>query len=225
MAGRNGFRTLSCVVALAVLPSAGFAAPAAQKKPALRHTIDPAKSKKSSKESAKLPAKRLTSAIPLPRKRPGNRDMASAAFAQAGAAMRGNLIHARAVFRPMARPTSGPFAVASSTTTSPADIAAVKRIIDLASKGKDAEINAAMASINDPVARKLAEWVYLRSFNTNPSFARFAAFIAQNPAWPHVPLFRRRAENALWDDRVDDATIRNFFQDHEIGRASCRERL
>jgi soluble lytic murein transglycosylase len=188
----------------------------------LRHTIDPAKSKKSPKESSKQPAKHLTSAVPLPRKRPGSRDSANAAFAQAGAAMRGNLMRARAVFRPMARPTSGPFAVASSTTTSAADIAAVKRIIEFAHKGKDAEINAAMASITDPVARKLAEWVYLRNFNTNPSFARFSTFIAQNPAWPHVPLFRRRAENALWDDRVDDATIRNFFKDHEPGTAKGR---
>ena len=122
----------------------------------------------------------------------------------------------------MARPTSGPFAIATSTKTSPAEIAAVKRVIELAGKGKDAEINTVMGTIDDPVARKLAEWVYLRSYNTNPSFARFASFIAQNPAWPHVPLFRRRAENALWDDRVGDETIRAFFKSHEPTTAKGR---
>lgn len=136
--------------------------------------------------------------------------------------MRGNLFHARATFKPMARPTSGPFAIASSTTTSPADVAAVKRIIELAGKGKDAEIDAAMKTIGDPVARKLAEWVYLRNYNTNPSFAQFAAFIAKNPAWPHIALFRRRAENALWDDRVDDDTVRAFFKNQEPTTAKGR---
>jgi soluble lytic murein transglycosylase len=224
VAGRNGLRILACVAALAALPLAGVAGaappskPASQKKPALRPALHPAKPK----PAAKTQAKQIATEIPLPRKRPGGRESAAAAFAQAGAAMRGNLLHARAVFRPMARPTSGPFAIASSTATSPSDLATVKRIIELASTGKDAEIDTAMRSIDDPVARKLAEWVYLRSYHTNPSFARFATFIAQNPAWPHVPLFRRRAENALWDDRVDDATIRNFFKDHEPSTAKGR---
>ena len=136
--------------------------------------------------------------------------------------MRGSLLHARATFKPMARPASGPFAIATSTRTSLAEVNAVKRVIELAAKGKDAEINTVMATINDPVARKLAEWVYLRSYNTNPSFSRFASFVAQNPAWPHVPMFRRRAENALWDDRIDDVTIRAFFNSREPTTAKGR---
>lgn len=123
------------------------------------------------------------------------------------------MFNARDQFKPLVRPTSGPFAVAASTNTSPADLAAVKRVIELAGKrGKDGEIDAAIKTISDPVARKLAEWAYLRSYNTNPSFQRFANFIAANPAWPHVPMFRRRAENALWDDRIDFATVRSFFE-------------
>ncbi|MGB8136588.1 MAG: lytic transglycosylase domain-containing protein, partial [Pseudolabrys sp.] len=55
------------------------------------------------------------------------------------------------------------------------------------------------------------EWVILRSDNTNPSFERYAAFVQSNPAWPHVPLFRRRAENALWNDGVDAAAVRAFY--------------
>jgi soluble lytic murein transglycosylase len=184
----------------------------ANKKPALRPALD----------AAAKPKQARTAGIPLPRARPGSGAAATSAFAQAGAAMRGSLLHARSTFKPLPRPTSGPFAVASSTKTSPAEINAVKRVIELAAKGKDAEINTVMATIDDPVARKLAEWVYLRSFNTNPSFARFASFIAQNPAWPHVPMFRRRAENALWDDRIDDVTVRAFFKDHEPTTAKGR---
>jgi soluble lytic murein transglycosylase len=218
------------VLAAFPLASAGVAAPApkpeSQKNPALRPALDPAKAKPKAKKETKAltkpQPKRTVASVPLPRKRPGSGEAATSAYAQAGTAMRGNLLHARALFRPMARPTSGPFAVASSSTTSSTDIATVKRIIEFASKGKDAEINSAMGSISDPVARKLAEWVYLRSYNTNPSFARFSAFIVQNPAWPHVPLFRRRAENALWDDRVDDNTIRNFFKEHEPSTAKGR---
>jgi soluble lytic murein transglycosylase len=232
VAGRNGFRILFYAAAIATLPlaNAAIGAPASkpvtQKKPALKPTLEPAKAKPKAKKETKAQTKPLpkqtAAGVPLPRKRPGSGEAATSAYAQAGAAMRGNLIHARAVFRPMARPTSGPFAVASSTTTTATDIATVKRVIELASKGKDTEINAAMSSIKDPVARKLAEWAYLRSYNTNPSFARFADFISQNPAWPHVPLFRRRAENALWDDRVDDGTVRIFFKDSEPTTAKGR---
>jgi len=186
----------------------------AQKKPALRPALDPA---------AKKPVAKKTAAhVPLPRKRPGSGPAVNASFAQAGAATRSSLTHTRALFKPMARPTSGPFAVASTNTTSASDVAAVKRIIELARKGKDGDINTVITGIDDPVARKLSEWVYLRSYNTNPSFARFASFIAQNPAWPHVPLFRRRAENALWDDRIDAVTVRAFFKTHEPTTAKGR---
>src|SRR5262249_2005373 len=132
-------------------------------------------------------------------------------FAQANVGMHGVIFGSRSYFKPLARPTSGPFAIAPTTATSEADIAAVKRVIEAARKGKEAEANAAEASISDPVARKLAEWVILRSDNTNPTFQRYAAFVQANPSWPHAPLFRRRAENALWNDGVDDRTVRAFF--------------
>ncbi|MGI8527291.1 MAG: transglycosylase SLT domain-containing protein, partial [Pseudolabrys sp.] len=149
--------------------------------------------------------------IPLPRKRPHSDTAVTEAFAQASVGLRGGLFTASAMFKPLARPASGPFAVAPTTATSSADVAAVKNVIELTRSGKEADAEAAQRSIADPVARKLAEWVILRSDNTKPAFRRYAAFIDENPAWPHVPLFRRRAENALWNDKLDDATVRNFF--------------
>jgi soluble lytic murein transglycosylase len=141
-------------------------------------------------------------------------------FAQANVGVRGAMFAASASFKPLVRPASGPFALAPTTTTSAADIAAVKRVIDASRKGKEADANAAEASISDPVARKLAEWVILRSDNTNPTFQRYAAFVEANPAWPHAPLFRRRAENALWNDGISDATVRGFFAKRQHARAA-----
>lgn len=164
------------------------------------------------------------SATPLPQKRSVPKTGLSS-FAQANVGLHGAMFESRAFFKPLARPTSGPFAIAPTSATSDADIAAVKRVIESTRKGKEADANAAEASISDPVARKLAEWVILRSDNTNPSFQRYAAFIETNPSWPHAPLFRRRAENALWNDGVDDRTIRAFFNRQKPTTAKGRYML
>jgi len=159
---------------------------------------------------------------------PANRappDNGQSAFAQANVGLRGSLFASRATFKRMARPVSGPFAVAPSGAITPDDIAAVKRAIEAARKGKEADAVAAQKSIIDPVARKLAEWAILRSDSTNPSFTRYAAFVNANPSWPHAPLFRRRAENALWNDRLDDATVLGFFTNHKPTTAKGRYML
>ena len=97
-----------------------------------------------------------------------------------------------------------------------------QQVIEAAHKGKEAEADAAERTIADPVARKLAEWVILRSYNTKPNFQRYANFMKTNPDWPHVPLFRRRAENALWNDKLDDGNVRAFFAHHKPTMAKGR---
>jgi soluble lytic murein transglycosylase len=164
--------------------------------------------------------------VPLPRPRPAHLNRVAEAplpakrapaagglraFAQANVGMRGSLFASSAIIKPIVRPTSGPFAIAPTSTTPPADVAAVKQVIELSRSSKDAEANATAKAISDPVARKLAEWVILRSDNTKPSFQRYAEFVKANPSWPHAPLFRRRAENALWNDKLDDAAVLSFF--------------
>ena len=144
------------------------------------------------------------------------------AFAQASVGLRGAVFASRAIIKPMARPASGPFAIATTTATSDADIAALRRVNEAARKGNDAEADAAAKTIADPLARKLAEYMILRSFNTQPDFQRYANFIAANPEWPHVPLFRRRAENALWNDKLNDATVRAFFTHQQPTTAKGR---
>jgi len=141
------------------------------------------------------------------------------AYAQANVGLRGVLFESRNVIKPLPRPVSGPFAVAPTSVTSPEDAAAVKRVIEAARHGREADADVAEQSIRDPVARKLAEWVIVRSDNTNPNFARYAAFVTANPSWPHASLFGRRAENALWNDHVDDATVLAFFASHRPSTA------
>ena len=163
--------------------------------------------------AAAAPAKSLPQAAaqaPLPRNRPPA-NPAESSYAQANVGLRGGLFATRATFQPLARPAAGPFSIAASTTTSPADIATLKRVLEATRKGKEADADAAARQLSDPVARKLAEWMILRSDNTKPSFQRYAAFVEANPAWPHSPLFRRRAENALWNDKLDDNAVRAFF--------------
>ena len=149
--------------------------------------------------AAKETAKPAVRKVELPPKRPAadGKNGGISAFAQANVGLRGALFASRATFKPLVRPTSGPFAIATTTATSAADIALVKQVIEDARKGKDADADGAQKQITDPVARKLAEWAILRSDNTKPSFQRYAAFVNANPAWPHTPLFTRRAENAL----------------------------
>jgi len=105
-----------------------------------------------------------------------------------------------------------PSVVAATSSTSRADLGALQNVIDLVRRGKQAEATQAEAAIGDPVARKLAEWIILRSSNNGASVERYQAFVMGNPGWPSQIFLRRRAEAALWDDRRDDAAVLNWFR-------------
>src|SRR5262249_59934142 len=67
--------------------------------------------------------------------------------------------------------------------------------------------------ISDPVARKLVEWIILRSDHSGAESKRFLAFIAANPNWPSLGMFRKRAEAMLWNENPKPAQVLNFFKD------------
>jgi soluble lytic murein transglycosylase len=95
---------------------------------------------------------------------------------------------------------------------SQSDVAAVKQALALVSRGKVEEAHSMTRGINDRAGAKLVEWAILRSqYTEHVGFERHIAFINDNPAWPSLELFRRRAEGALWDDKRDVRTIRNYF--------------
>src|SRR4051812_14475739 len=121
------------------------------------------------------------------------------------------------VYTPASVPTrvaalpAAPFVPAESSATPAADIALVKQALDLVRRGKTSDATGIQKTIGDPLARKLVEWAILRSDENDAGFARFAAFSSENPSWPNATMMRRRAESALWDEKRDNATVRNFF--------------
>jgi soluble lytic murein transglycosylase len=117
-----------------------------------------------------------------------------------------------AALPPPRKPPPPPAAVAATSTTSQADTDALENVIELVRKHKPADATQAEANIADPVARKLAEWIILRSDDNGASVERYHAFIAGNPSWPSQTFLRRRIEAALWDDHRDDATVWAWFE-------------
>ncbi len=113
---------------------------------------------------------------------------------------------------PTARKPSIPAAVAATSSTSQADTEALENVIELVRKHKPADATQVEATISDPVARKLAEWIILRSDDNGASVERYRAFISANPSWPSQTFLRRRLEAALWDDHRDDATVWAWFE-------------
>jgi soluble lytic murein transglycosylase len=92
----------------------------------------------------------------------------------------------------------------------------VKQAIDLARRGKTQEATDVQHHIQDPLARKLSEWAMLRSDDNTADFSRYRDFIAANPSWPSLIMFRKRAEAMLWQERADLATVRGFTGDRPI---------
>ncbi len=135
-------------------------------------------------------------AAPLPKPRP------ESAPAKAGTPS-GTTAAAQPAARP-ARPS-----LAASEVTSAADVAALRDAVAAARRGRTAQAADLQKTISDPVARKLVEWVILRSDDTESiDVSRYMAFITENPSWPSLTLLRRRAETTLWADRLEPAFVR-----------------
>jgi soluble lytic murein transglycosylase len=118
--------------------------------------------------------------------------------------------HDAAARRKSAPSTEASSAPAATPAPLSGDLAAVRQAIDLVRKSKTGEATAIEKTIGDPAAQKLVEWFILRHPDGEANFNRYAAFIADNPSWPSMGLFRRRAEVRLWQEQSDAATVRRF---------------
>jgi hypothetical protein len=116
---------------------------------------------------------------------------------------------AAAARRKPAPPVNAPAPTVAAAPPS-GDLATVKQAIDLMREGKTGEATGIKKLIDDPVARKVVEWLFLRHPSGDAGFGRYAAFIADNPCWPGIGLLRRRAEGRLWQERSEVATVRRF---------------
>jgi soluble lytic murein transglycosylase len=105
-----------------------------------------------------------------------------------------------------------PAAVAATSSTPRQDLQQLEEVIDLIRKHKPDDATQAEAAITDPVARKLAEWLILRSDNNNATVERYRAFLSANPSWPSQTSLRRRLEASLWDDQRDDSLVWSWFE-------------
>jgi soluble lytic murein transglycosylase len=190
----------------------------------------PAKHAKKPAAPAKVTAKVTAKTVPLPRPRPrmiGTQVVSSALeVATAETPLAGASSRLAPMPIPVApHPTLGSvrpavaFASAATAVTPPDDIAAIKRVIELARHGKQGEASELKQKMADPVARKLAEWIILRSDDNGVSFDRYIAFMNGNPSWPSIPMLRRKAEAALFEDHRDGATIRAFFAEEKPSTA------
>jgi soluble lytic murein transglycosylase len=121
-----------------------------------------------------------------------------------------------------ARKPVAPAAMAATSSTPQADADAVENVIELVRKHNPGDATQAEAAISDPVAKKLAEWIILRSEDNGASVERYRAFIAANPSWPSQTFLRRRGEAALWDDHRDDATVWAWFENESPVSAKGR---
>jgi peptidoglycan lytic transglycosylase len=106
--------------------------------------------------------------------------------------------------------------------TSETDVALVRKAIESVRKGAIESATQSEIAISDPAARKLVEWVILRS-NSGIGSKRYTAFIAANPGWPNLTLFHRYAEERLWGEDMKPAQVLAFFKDW--GPQSARGRL
>jgi soluble lytic murein transglycosylase len=97
---------------------------------------------------------------------------------------------------------------ADASPTDLATLAMIKTAVALARRGELTQANQVKESLSDPIARNVVEWAILRSKEVE--FQRYVAFISDNPGWP-TRLLRRRAEAALWKERLDPQTVRGYF--------------
>ena len=168
------------------------------------------------------------SKVPLPKARPVARNMMPKTTPPAAATAAARATTPIALTPPAGSPTPPararvtspmparklvtPAAVAATASTSRADMDALENVIELVRKHKPDDATQAEATISDPVARKLAEWIVLRSDNNNATVERYRAFITANPSWPSQTFLRRRLEAALWDDHRDDQVVWSWFE-------------
>ena len=157
--------------------------------------------------------------VPLPKPRPIARNAvpksapaAKTATNIAPAASLAPATRQHAALPPPARKPVAAAAVAATSSTPQSDKDALENVIELVRKHKPSDATDAEAVITDPVARKLAEWLILRSDDNGASFERYRAFLAANPSWPSQTFLRRRIEASLWDDHRDDATVWSWFE-------------
>ena len=129
-------------------------------------------------------------AVPLPKPRPIPRNVTQqttpAKPSQQSVAPTAVTAPVQTAARPVPPPKkpSTPLAMSSTSSTPKADAEAVEQVIEFIRNKKQSDATQAQTAIGDPVARKLAEWLILRSDDNGARSERYRAFLSENPSWP-----------------------------------------
>jgi soluble lytic murein transglycosylase len=99
-------------------------------------------------------------------------------------------------------------------TAAAIDVSAVKRAIEMVRNRKQTDASEVKKNISDPAAKKLVEWVILRSDDSGADFARYTAFIGANPTWPSIVTLRRKAEAAAFQEQPSNAQVQAYFSQY-----------
>lgn len=158
--------------------------------------------------------------VPLPEPRPGTANIPSLSEPLAIAPMPVPPPAAASIPALVVTPTAPVRASAGSQppsrATGPipapkASVAQVRVLLDHLKAGRLSEANAITATLRDPAARALAEWLTVRYASRQMGHARLSAFAQNYPDWPGLTLVRRRAEEALYLDDAPPAAVSAFF--------------
>jgi soluble lytic murein transglycosylase len=193
-----------CVAAEGAATQGGTKSPSAATAKVAAKAAKPAAKKAASaksKEKKSVTGKTRAAVVPLPRARPGS----SGASARAATSVPDGASPGRP------QPPAVPPAQAPTLQTSDPDLALVKSAIDSLRSGDADKATRIEATISDPVARKVVEWIILRSDGNGAGSPRYALFVEANPSWPSLAMFRRRAEALLWVENVKPAQVLSFF--------------
>lgn len=99
----------------------------------------------------------------------------------------------------------------SSPNASASDVAAIRTAIAAFERGDTSGAFAIRSQLSDPAAAALLDWLAVRLASRQAGFARIDAFYRGHRDWPMAHWVRRRAEEALWLENVEPATVRAFF--------------
>jgi soluble lytic murein transglycosylase len=177
-----------------------------------------AKGKSTDKSTAKSPAKDKAAAKPAAKagsKSGSKSDSKSSSKSGSKPAAALAPVAGAAPADPVPASSASPLALPPPATTivtaAALDVAAVKRAVEMVRNRKQTDAGEVKKAINDPPAKKLVEWVILRSDDSGADFARYTAFIMANPTWPSIVTLRRKAEAVAFQDQPSNAQVQAFF--------------
>jgi peptidoglycan lytic transglycosylase len=197
--------------------------PAVKPKPAAQSKSDAKPGQKAKSETkpvakaANKPAKEKTAAKPTSKPAPAK---AAGALAPPLAAALKPVLPNEGGAAPAApsaaapQPQAIPAPANTIVTAAAIDVSAVKRAIEMVRNRKQTDASELKKNISDPAAKKVVEWVILRSDDSGVDFSRYVAFIATNPNWPSIVTLRRKAEAAAFQDQTSNKEVQAYFSQY-----------